>query len=207
MSSAVAPAGGVPGGTCSAGWEAGSPPLSWALPSSVMGTLAPRQRSGPSLVVAGLCAVAHSGAHGETRGDETVWCRVQEGSECHHIVIEQWDAMQDNRGCLFVSIPSILDPSLCPSGALRPALLPFPHTAQQRRSGVVVSLTLQNTSDALTLLFAPDVLGHPAHQRADRTPTAACGVCCWLCSADPAMRRCDRCDAALPVAPGVPQRH
>eukprot|EP00892_Ulva_mutabilis_P008902 jgi/Ulvmu1/6384/UM003_0012.1 len=41
---------------------------------------------------------------------------IPAGTECHHIVIEQWDAMQDNRGCLFVSIPSILDPSLCPPG-------------------------------------------------------------------------------------------
>ena len=41
---------------------------------------------------------------------------VQEGTECHHIVVEDWDKMPDSRGCLFVSIPSLLDSSLAPDG-------------------------------------------------------------------------------------------
>lgn len=37
-------------------------------------------------------------------------------TECHHIVVEDWDKMEDPGGCLFVSMPSLLDPSLCPEG-------------------------------------------------------------------------------------------
>ena len=36
--------------------------------------------------------------------------------QCHHIVVEDWARMQDPHGTLFVSIPSLLDPSLCPAG-------------------------------------------------------------------------------------------
>jgi phytoene dehydrogenase-like protein len=42
---------------------------------------------------------------------------VQEDTECHHIVVEDWLTMSDSRGCLFVSIPSLLDSSLAPEGA------------------------------------------------------------------------------------------
>ena len=37
-------------------------------------------------------------------------------SECHHIIVEDWQKMQDPHGTLFVSIPSLLDPSVCPKG-------------------------------------------------------------------------------------------
>ena len=38
------------------------------------------------------------------------------GTECHHIIVEEWKKMMDPLGTLFVSIPSLLDPSLCPEG-------------------------------------------------------------------------------------------
>ena len=38
------------------------------------------------------------------------------GTECHHIVLEDWGQLDAARGTLFVSIPSLLDPSLCPPG-------------------------------------------------------------------------------------------
>ena len=38
------------------------------------------------------------------------------GTQCHHIVVEDWARMQEPHGTLFVSIPSLLDPSLCPPG-------------------------------------------------------------------------------------------
>jgi phytoene dehydrogenase-like protein len=41
---------------------------------------------------------------------------VQKGTECHHIVVEDWSKMEQDRGCLFVSIPSLLDSSLAPEG-------------------------------------------------------------------------------------------
>ena len=37
--------------------------------------------------------------------------------QCHHIVLESWQQMEDPRGTLFVSIPSLLDRSLCPEGS------------------------------------------------------------------------------------------
>ncbi len=37
------------------------------------------------------------------------------GTECHHILLEQWETMEDEQGTIFVSIPTLLDPSLAPS--------------------------------------------------------------------------------------------
>ena len=39
------------------------------------------------------------------------------GTECHHICVEEWSAMEEPYGTLFVSIPTLLDPSLAPPGA------------------------------------------------------------------------------------------
>ncbi|MGD1902151.1 MAG: carotenoid isomerase [Geitlerinemataceae cyanobacterium] len=38
------------------------------------------------------------------------------GTECHHIVVEDWEKMEEPEGTLFVSIPTLLDPSLAPDG-------------------------------------------------------------------------------------------
>ncbi|MGF1491752.1 MAG: carotenoid isomerase [Microcoleaceae cyanobacterium] len=38
------------------------------------------------------------------------------GTECHHIVLEDWQRMEDDEGTIFVSIPTLLDPSLAPEG-------------------------------------------------------------------------------------------
>lgn len=38
------------------------------------------------------------------------------GTDCHHIVLEDWAMMEQPRGTLFVSIPSLLDPSIAPEG-------------------------------------------------------------------------------------------
>lgn len=35
-------------------------------------------------------------------------------TQCHHIIVEDWKDMEDPYGTLFVSIPSHLDPSICP---------------------------------------------------------------------------------------------
>lgn len=52
------------------------------------------------------------------------------GTYCHNIVLEDWRKMEDNLGTLFVSIPTVLDPSLCPEGqhivhAFTPDLIEF----------------------------------------------------------------------------------
>ncbi|GIL74812.1 hypothetical protein Vretimale_2408 [Volvox reticuliferus] len=37
-------------------------------------------------------------------------------ADCHHILLEDWAKMETARGVLFVSIPTVLDPSLAPPG-------------------------------------------------------------------------------------------
>ena len=38
------------------------------------------------------------------------------GTDCHHILLESWDKMEASEGTIFVSIPTLLDPSLAPAG-------------------------------------------------------------------------------------------
>jgi prolycopene isomerase len=38
------------------------------------------------------------------------------GTECHHIVLEDWEKMAASAGTIFVSIPTLLDPDLAPAG-------------------------------------------------------------------------------------------
>ena len=38
------------------------------------------------------------------------------GTECHHIFLEDWQRMESEQGTIFVSIPTLLDPSLAPPG-------------------------------------------------------------------------------------------
>lgn len=38
------------------------------------------------------------------------------GTECHHIVVEDWSEMEKPGGTIFVSMPSLLDPSVSPAG-------------------------------------------------------------------------------------------
>ncbi|MBD3880759.1 carotene isomerase [Phormidium tenue FACHB-886] len=37
-------------------------------------------------------------------------------TECHHILLEEWQRMEEALGTIFVSIPTLLDPSLAPAG-------------------------------------------------------------------------------------------
>ena len=41
---------------------------------------------------------------------------LPQGTECHHILLENWDNMEEGEGTIFVSIPTLLDPSLAPEG-------------------------------------------------------------------------------------------
>ncbi len=38
------------------------------------------------------------------------------GTECHHILLEDWNKMEQEQGTIFVSIPTLLDPELAPEG-------------------------------------------------------------------------------------------
>ncbi|GIL48169.1 hypothetical protein Vafri_4859 [Volvox africanus] len=41
---------------------------------------------------------------------------LQGEADCHHILLEDWAKMESARGVIFVSIPTVLDPSLAPPG-------------------------------------------------------------------------------------------
>ena len=41
---------------------------------------------------------------------------VAQGTECHQIIVEDWAKMEQPYGTLFLSMPSLLDSSLCPPG-------------------------------------------------------------------------------------------
>jgi prolycopene isomerase len=41
---------------------------------------------------------------------------IPEGSHCHHLLLEEWSAMEAEQGTIFVSIPTLLDPALAPQG-------------------------------------------------------------------------------------------
>jgi prolycopene isomerase len=41
---------------------------------------------------------------------------VPEGFHCHHLLLERWDEMEAEQGVVFVSMPTLLDPSLAPAG-------------------------------------------------------------------------------------------
>lgn len=41
---------------------------------------------------------------------------LPQGTECHHILLEDWEKMTAPEGTIFVSIPTLLDPDLAPSG-------------------------------------------------------------------------------------------
>ena len=41
---------------------------------------------------------------------------VPEGFHCHHLLLEDWKDLEAEQGVIFVSIPTLLDPSLAPEG-------------------------------------------------------------------------------------------
>ncbi len=41
---------------------------------------------------------------------------IQSNSHCHHLILEGWDQMEQEQGVTFVSIPTLLDNSIAPSG-------------------------------------------------------------------------------------------
>ena len=41
---------------------------------------------------------------------------IPEGMHCHHLLLENWNELESEQGVIFVSIPSLLDPSLAPEG-------------------------------------------------------------------------------------------
>ena len=41
---------------------------------------------------------------------------IDEKFSCHHIIVENWDELENERGVVFISIPTLLDSSLAPNG-------------------------------------------------------------------------------------------
>ena len=41
---------------------------------------------------------------------------IPDNFNCHHIIVENWDELESEKGVIFVSIPTLLDSSLAPKG-------------------------------------------------------------------------------------------
>ena len=41
---------------------------------------------------------------------------IPDGFHCHHLLLEDWEDLEAEQGVIFVSIPTLLDPSLAPEG-------------------------------------------------------------------------------------------
>ena len=41
---------------------------------------------------------------------------IPDNFNCHHIIVENWDELESEKGVIFVSIPTLLDSSLAPEG-------------------------------------------------------------------------------------------
>ena len=41
---------------------------------------------------------------------------IDENLNCHHIIVENWDELENEKGVIFISIPTLLDSSLAPNG-------------------------------------------------------------------------------------------
>ena len=41
---------------------------------------------------------------------------INKNFNCHHILVEDWDELESEKGVIFVSIPTLLDSSLAPEG-------------------------------------------------------------------------------------------
>ena len=41
---------------------------------------------------------------------------ISNNFNCHHIIVEEWDELENEKGVIFVSIPTLLDSSLAPEG-------------------------------------------------------------------------------------------
>jgi prolycopene isomerase len=59
---------------------------------------------------------------------------VPPGFHCHHLVLEEWEAMEAEQGVAFVSMPTLLDPSLAPAG--HHILHTFTPSAMERWQGL-----------------------------------------------------------------------
>jgi len=109
-------AGGEPSGATSAGSQ---PELSTVSqgPAPILGSSAPlidgadtpaaertwRRRYKPSPSFLSL----HLGVRGDL---------IPEGTHVHHLLLERWEDLEAEQGTVFVSMPSLLDPSLAPAG-------------------------------------------------------------------------------------------
>jgi prolycopene isomerase len=59
---------------------------------------------------------------------------VPENFHCHHLLLERWEEMDAEQGVVFVSMPTLLDPSLAPAG--RHILHTFTPSAMEHWKGL-----------------------------------------------------------------------
>jgi prolycopene isomerase len=63
-----------------------------------------------------LMCMCHLKASPPSRHISCIIRCLRQDTECHQIIVEDWANMEDPHGTIFVSIPSLLDPSVAPDG-------------------------------------------------------------------------------------------
>jgi prolycopene isomerase len=76
---------------------------------------------------------------------------VPDGFHCHHLLLERWDEMEAEQGVIFVSMPTLLDPSLAPAG--RHILHTFTPSSMEQWQGLgPAAYTAKKEADAARLI-------------------------------------------------------
>ena len=93
---------------------------------------------------------------------------VPEGFHCHHLLLERWEDMEAEQGVIFVSMPTLLDPSLAPAG--RHILHTFTPSSMEHWQGLSPSAyRAKKEADAARLIarleaILPGLAGAIRHQ-------------------------------------------
>jgi len=98
---------------------------------------------------------------------------VPEGFHCHHLLLEDWAAMEAEQGVIFVSMPTLLDPSLAPGG--RHILHTFTPSAMEQWQGLgPAAYKAKKEADAARLIARLEAilpgLGGAIHHQEVGTP-------------------------------------
>ncbi|MDA0268304.1 MAG: carotene isomerase [Cyanobacteria bacterium] len=102
---------------------------------------------------------------------------IPAGTDCHHILLEDWSALEEPYGTVFVSIPTLLDPSLAPDNrhiihAFTPSwlqdwdpLTPSPYQAQKQAKAAQVIARLEKLFPGLDQAIDHCSIGTPRSHR------------------------------------------
>ncbi len=102
---------------------------------------------------------------------------LPEGTECHHIILENWDKLEDSQGTIFVSIPTLFEPSLAPEGhhiihSFTPSwieewqgLTPYEYQAKKEKAAVSLIKRLETIFPGISAALDYQEVGTPRTHR------------------------------------------